>query len=197
MLIGIDVDLTLVDSGTAWWEWLERLYGPANKTIAKPSNGTMYYDLSKYWPDSPKENIIGPFDFWSDPFLYDFLKPEEGAIEVMKDLVGRGHKLAFISVCKKGHLASKSRFLKRWTSDFMDLDDHSQGHGFYATHFKGNVAVDVIIDDRHEYLNQFASRPEVIKILKDTPYEQFEELKVSVDYTTHSWYKIGKFLEGI
>ena len=39
MLIGIDVDLTLVDSGTAWWEWLERLYGPASKTVAKPSNG--------------------------------------------------------------------------------------------------------------------------------------------------------------
>ncbi|AKE45449.1 hypothetical protein ECTP4_00575 [Escherichia coli O157 typing phage 4] len=126
-----------------------------------------------------------------------FLSLKRGAIEVMKDLVARGHKLAFISVCKKGHLASKSRFLKRWTSDFMDLDDHTQGHGFYATHFKGNVAVDVIIDDRHEYLNQFASRPEVIKILKDTPYEQFEELKVSVDYTADSWYKIGKFLEGI
>lgn len=196
MLIGIDVDLTLVDSGSAWWNWLEALYGPA-ENVSPPNNGLMHYDLSKYWPNRPTENIITPFAFWDSPHLYDFLKPEDGAIDVLKDLVSRGHKLAFISMCKKGHLASKVRFLKRWTSDFMDLDDHSQGHGFYATHFKGNIAVDVIIDDRYEYLNQFSNKPDVIKILKETPYSQSEDLGVSVDYASGSWYNIGKFLEGI
>lgn len=189
--IGIDVDLTLVDSGTAWLEWLDIVYGvsfgPSIKSI--PKGETVYYNLSKYFPQ-PSSSQVTPFDFWEDPFLYDKLKPLPGSVEAIKKLKEAGHNIRFVSHCKKGHFSSKVRFLKRHFP-FVDLES-ATGDGFYATKAKNGVAVDVLVDDRHSFLNQMDDN--VIKILFETPYDQEVELKTTPDYRGNDWEHIGGFI---
>lgn len=198
MLIGVDVDLTLVPTDGAWWNWMEAMYrvnGDFTLPEEHPKNGRLFYDLGKYFPE-PGKHMLKPKDFWEDPYLYDRLRPYGHAMDVLKKWVKQGHQIAFISMCHKGHQASKVRFLKRWTQDFMDLDDHSQGHGFYATHFKGNINCDVMIDDRNEFFNQFDPAKTILIKMK-TPYEQFYELTNLVDCLADDWYDIEDFMDTI
>lgn len=186
--IGIDVDLTWVDTGGPWFEWLCKVYGPPsfNPYALK----VVDYNLSKYFP-SAGDHQVKPYDFWEDPFLYDLLHPAPGAVEALEKIVSEGHSAHFISYCKKGHFSSKVRHLKRHTQHFMDLEPGS-GHGFYATKNKSMIAVDVIIDDRNAFLNQFGN--DVIKIKFDTPYSQDEELIATPDLVTSDWSVIKDFI---
>lgn len=190
--IGIDVDLTFVDSGTPWIEWLEKVYGVKMDLSLPPPNpqGMLYYNVSKYFPPA-KVHQLSPYEFWEDPYLYDKLKPLPGAVEAVAAWAKAGHFNHFVSYCMKGHFSSKVRFLKRETEEFFSLEPGS-GHAFYATKHKAGVDVDVIIDDRNEFLNQFG--PEVIKIKFKTPYDQSEELKTSIDLETDDWYTIRDFV---
>ncbi len=54
--IGIDVDLTFVDSGTPRLQWMEQVYGVKadyNLPDINPQ-GMEYYNLSKYFPSEDK-----------------------------------------------------------------------------------------------------------------------------------------------
>lgn len=188
--IGIDVDLTWVDSGKAWEEWLTAVHGvPLNLDLCEPpTNGSLHYNTSKYFPKAT-ENIPDAYEFWEDPYLYDKLKPIAGAAEAVGALKEVGHDILFVSHCKKGHFSSKVRHLKRYAKG-VDMEKGTDG--FYATKNKAGVKVDVFIDDRHNFLNQFGD--DVIKILYVTPYSQDEELKVSVDLRTNDWKEIERFL---
>lgn len=81
--------------------------------------------------------------------------------------------------------------MKRETEEFFSLEPGS-GHGFYATKNKAGLKLDVIIDDRNEFLNQFGD--DVLKIKFWTPYDQSEELKVSIDLETSDWSHIQDFI---
>lgn len=190
--IGIDVDLTWVDSGSPWIRWMEKVYGVQVNWDLPPKlpSGALYYNVSKYFPP-PKEHQLAPYEFWEEQHLYDSLEPREGAVEALRALVKAGHFAHFISMCKKGHFSSKVRHIKRHTDDFMSIEPGS-GHGFYATKNKGMIKVDVIIDDRNSFLNQFGD--DVIKIKFDTPYDQDEELIGTVDLVTGDWTVIKDFL---
>ncbi|ALM02516.1 hypothetical protein KB57_129 [Klebsiella phage vB_KpnM_KB57] len=192
MNIGIDVDLTFVDSGTPWLHWLELMYGVKADCSLPPPNpqGKTYYNLSKYFPPA-KVNQLPPYEFWEDPYLYDRLKPRPGAVEAVAAFAEAGHFNQFVSYCKKGHFSSKVRFLKRETEEFFSLEPGS-GHGFYATKNKAGLKLEVIIDDRNEFLNQFGD--DVLKIKFWTPYDQSEELKVSIDLETSDWSHIQDFI---
>jgi hypothetical protein len=73
-----------------------------------------------------------------------------------------------------------------------------EGHfAFLATREKWAVYGDVIIDDRHEFINQFSNRKDCLKIKFDTPFTQCEDLKASLDLHSNNWYKIGTFLEDV
>ncbi|WNT48166.1 hypothetical protein SPLA5a_PHROGS00083 [Salmonella phage SPLA5a] len=190
--IGIDVDLTFVDSGTPWLQWMEQVYGVKadyNLPDINPQ-GMDYYNLSKYFPPA-KVNQLPPYEFWEDPYLYDKLRPRAGAVDAVAAWAAAGHFNHFVSYCKKGHFSSKVRFLKRETEEFFSIEPGS-GHGFYATKNKAGIKIDVIIDDRNEFLNQFG--PEVIKIKFKTPYDQSEELRVSLDLETDDWNVIKDFV---
>lgn len=190
--IGIDVDLTWVDSGSAWLSWLERTSGSRVDWDLPPKlpNGALHYNLTKYFPP-PKPHQLPGMAFWEETHLYDTLEPREGAVAALEALVKAGHFAHFISMCKKGHFSSKVRHIERYTSHFMDLEPHN-GHGFYATKNKGLLAVDVIIDDRNSFLNQFGDH--VLKIKFDTPYSQDEELIGKPDLVTGDWAVIKEFL---
>ncbi|UYL84910.1 hypothetical protein pEaSNUABM56_00209 [Erwinia phage pEa_SNUABM_56] len=190
--IGIDVDLTWVDSGSAWLAWLEKAYGIKVDWDLPPKlpDGALHYNLTKYFPPPGPHQLSG-MAFWEETHLYDTLLPREGAVDALEALVKAGHFAHFISMCKKGHFSSKVRNIERHTAHFMDLEPHN-GHGFYATKNKGMLKVDVIIDDRNSFLNQFGG--DVIKIKFDTPYSQDEGLIGTPDLVTADWTVIKDFI---
>lgn len=190
----IDVDLTFVDSGWPWLDWMESVYQtpPDRAAMMKDMdvNGLFDYNLSVYFPNRCKEAIL-PYEFWEDPHLYDKLTPLPGAVKAIRRLWEAGHPIRFVSYCKKGHFSSKVRFLKR-NCPFLDLDKGTDGSGFYATKVKSGVAGGVIIEDRHQFLNQFPD--DVIKIKFDTPFSQDEAPRVAYDLVSNKWEDIADFL---
>lgn len=189
----VDVDLTFVDSGWPWLDWMVSVYQiPADHDAMQgdlDSFGLFNYNLSKYFPNRCKE-AIPPYEFWEDPHLYDKLVPLPGAVEAIRRLHEAGHPIRFVSYCKKGHFSSKVRFLKRHCP-FLDLEG-GEGDGFYATKYKAGVAGGIIIDDRNQFLNQFPD--DVVKIKFDTPFTQDEEPRTQYDLTTSHWDRIADFI---
>lgn len=190
----IDVDLTFVDSGWPWLDWMESVYqvGPSISLMEKEvhETGLYNYNLSKYFPTRCKE-AIGPYEFWEDPHLYDKLTPIAGAVDAIKRLYDAGHPIRFVSYCKKGHFSSKVRFLKRHCP-FLDLDGGKDGSGFWATKNKAGVKGGVIIDDRHQFLNQFED--DVVKIKFRTQFSQDEAPRTNYDLVSDCWAEIADFI---
>lgn len=190
----IDVDLTFVDSGTPWLHWMEQVYKvPPNAEMIQKDldeKGHLDYNLSVYFP-SPLKSQIPPYEFWEDPHLYDKMEPMPGAVLAIRRLWSAGHPIRLVSFCKKGHFSSKVRFLKHYLP-FLDLDKGTDGSGFYATKVKSGVSGGVIIDDRHNFLNQFPD--DVIKVKFDTLYSQEEEPRVQYDLVSRNWAEIANFL---
>lgn len=190
----IDVDLTFVDSGWPWLDWMESVYqvAPSISLMEKEvhETGLYNYNLSKYFPTRCKE-AIGPYEFWEDPHLYDKLTPIAGAVDAIKRLYDAGHPIRFVSYCKKGHFSSKVRFLKRHCP-FLDLDGGKDGSGFWATKNKAGVKGGVIIDDRHQFLNQFED--DVVKIKFRTQFSQDEAPRTNYDLVSDCWAEIADFI---
>lgn len=190
----VDVDLTIVDSGWPWLHWMESIYNMEadsdlmDKDISE--NGYFDYNLSRYFPDRCKK-AIPPYDYWEDPFLYDKMFPIAGAVEAINKLHAAGFPIRFVSYCKKGHFSSKVRFLKRHFPN-LDLENGTDGCGFYATKYKAGVSGDYIIDDRNKFLNQFSDK--VVKIKYDTPFSQDEEEIGCYDLVTSDWASIAEFI---
>lgn len=190
----IDVDLTFVDSGWPWLDWMEVVYQtkPDQAMMHKDfhETGLYNYNLSKYFPNRCT-SAIQPYDFWEEPFLYDKMQPRPGAVAAIRQLYAAGHPIRFVSYCKKGHFSSKVRFLKRHCP-FLDLDGGSDGSGFWATKNKAGVKGGVIIDDRNQFLNQFED--DVLKIKFYTQFSQDEEPRVQYDLESDCWPEIAAFI---
>lgn len=190
----IDVDLTFVDSGWPWLDWMTDVYqcDPDSDAMHRDRHetGLYNYNLSKYFPNRCKE-AIPPYEFWEDPHLYDKLTPLPGAVEAIRRLHEAEHPIRFVSYCKKGHFSSKVRFLKRHCP-FLDLDNGTDGSGFYATKVKAGVSGGVIIDDRNQFLNQFPD--DVIKVKFDTPFSQDVEPRTQYDLVSKDWNVIAEWL---
>jgi len=190
-IIAFDVDSTILDPILSDNGWLHYLNNMAhNKLDLKKvkSMDSIPHDLNDLYPEFTHDEA---FSFWSDSNLYQKLKPYNDAVAVINKLADKSHKIVFVSFCKKGHYASKCQALKDWFNIPEGL------WAFCSTREKWAVNADVIIDDRHTYINMFADRPEVIKIKYATPYTQDEELKCSIDLETSDWYAIGQYLEDI
>lgn len=183
MNIGIDIDLTLVDSGKGWENWLKKHF-PQTKVIP---NKNINYNLSEYFGES--STGLKHFDYWSNNHLYDDMDFEEGAYSSLKNLKEKGFNLIFISHTKSGHFKSKFRLLKK-----LDFLDFSNGDAFIATKEKGTLSgcLAAMVDDRNKFLNQFED--EVIKIKFDTLYSQEEEPRVQYDLVSRNWTEIADFI---
>lgn len=192
-----DVDCTLLDpifQEHGWYWYLQRNSNAPysedefRKEIDK-TNGVIEYDIGKYFPDIPRNES---FAFWQDANLYQKLKPYEDAVEVLTKL-GQKHKIIFVSYCKQFHQKSKYQMLH----DTFKVNLPEGHFAFLATREKWAVSGDVIIDDRHEFLNQFKDRKDCLKVKFYTPFSQCEDLKVSLDLHSDSWYDIGNFLNEV
>lgn len=199
MRLGIDVDLTLVDTGSEWWRWLSdcgNYYRERGIFKFKEKEGIskLDYDLTKYFPDYEERCRHNPFGFWKQENLYDWLKPLPHSVVVLKQLVEAGHDIVFISHCHGGHFKSKVDWLKR---HFPFADIGVKG-GFIATKEKYLVNVDVMIDDRIENLLHFPD--EVIKVYFNTIYTDNDFVRSDVDMITsidNGWLDIKDYFEGI
>lgn len=192
-----DVDCTLLDpifQENGWYWYLQRNSNAPyseeefRKEIDK-ADGVIEYDLGIYFPDIPRNES---FAFWQDTNLYHKLRPYEDAVEVLTKL-GQKHKIVFVSYCKQFHQKSKYQMLH----DTFKVNLPEDHFAFLATREKWAVSGDVIIDDRHEFLNQFKGRKDCLKVKFNTPYTQCEDLEVSIDFHSNNWQSIGKFLEEV
>lgn len=174
-IVACDVDLTVVDTGYAWYKWLEDM----TKAGFSYEWVSQWYDFSIPYSVAWKNKGCSgsPFDFWRAKSVYDNLKPIEGCVDALEMLNKKGYKIVFVSAIKGDHHKSKHSFLKQYFP-FMD--------GFVATKEKWAVNADIIIDDRHKFINMFTN-PDTMRIIKDTKHEQDENLKVSVDHVIYDW----------
>lgn len=192
-----DVDCTLLDPIFQEHGWYWYLQHNSNAPYSEEefrkevdkTNGLIEYDLGRYFPDIPRNEA---FAFWQDHRLYQKLKPYEDAIEVLTKL-GQKHKIVFVSYCKQFHQKSKYQMLH----DTFKVNLPEGHFAFLATREKWAVSGDVIIDDRHEFLNQFKDRKDCLKIKFDTPYTQCKDLEVSIDFHSNDWQSVGEFLEEV
>lgn len=170
--IAIDVDLTTVDTGEAWLHWLLE---KGDKECVIIPNDVIDYNLSVYFPE-----VEDPYDFWRTEDVYDRLSPLPNAEKVINSLCKR-HDVVFVSAIKGNHHKSKYNFLKKHFPDMA---------GFIATKEKQFVRCDVMIDDRHTFLNKSTAKH---NIMLETRYTQDEALNKVVSHC-EDWEHIGKVL---
>ncbi len=130
-IIGVDVDLTVVDSVTPWKKWYLDLTGHDLGEITSVNSNIQ--DMMHQHSD--------PLSFWKNP-IYDNLEAFQDAIEVLTVLNAEGYRIVFISACFPEHTESKRMFLRR---------NFNFEHGFIATHDKQYCRVDFFIDDYMKY----------------------------------------------
>lgn len=150
-IVAIDWDETVVDVIPVWQRWCAAFFGEENVTNE--------YNLTKVYGEEA-------MTFWSTPFLYQKLTPRQDAVEYITKLHEAGYEIGFVTYCKKAHLSSKCKMIKRYFPFYKFIQ---------ATKEKGYTRCDFFIDDRHKYLNQ---QPNGVKLIKfDTPYVQDEVLE--------------------
>ena len=189
--IGIDYDLSVVNTvfcANGWFDYLNNMSHCKLSIEFFNSLPEIDYNIGKYWPDLTEDEVMS---FWSDPKLYQKLTPNPDAVKVINELAAQGHNIIFLSMCKKGHFASKVQSSKEW------FNIPPEQYGFLVTHEKHFADVDIIIDDRNRFLEAFKNKPEVIKIKIKTPYSQDVDLSVSLDLETNDWNKIGEFINDL
>lgn len=186
-VIAVDVDLTVVDTGQAWYDWLE-----TNCVESTPygemfdKDGKLPYNLAKHYtmPEG-----VDAFDFWLKEDLYDEAVCYEDSKRVLEHLYKKGWEIVFVSWCygKGQHMDSKHRMLRR---EYSFIDDHD--FHFVTTKSKYLVNCQFAVDDRNLFCNQYHKDVTVFKI--NTPYTQDEELTRPV-FQVDSWDEIINLLE--
>jgi 5'(3')-deoxyribonucleotidase len=138
-LIGVDVDLTVVDTLTPWIKWYEKLTG---HNIFKDISHKLYgiEELMKEHKD--------PLEFWKSSTLYDNLIPIEGSVKTLECMSNK-NDVVFISSCFPEHIKSKEYFLNR------NFPFHK---GFISTSQKEFIQCDYYIDDYSKYLRNMKNR---------------------------------------
>lgn len=182
----VDVDLCVVDSVSSengWIDWCNKMSG----LKLTPQDMNWDYSIGKYYDAKLKPLGLNALDWWRQQGIYDNLTPLYGVEQALKAAVDAGYDVVFVSHIKGNHHKSKFNFLKRHFGDVMS--------GFIGTkekHFvSSGTAMDIIIDDRHEYLN--AGR-EFMKIKFDTKWSQFVELNTPVN-TVSDWSQVRRIFE--
>lgn len=176
-VIGVDIDLTVVDIGTAWNRWLRNITR-TDKLLPSTPN----YDISSYYKEELE--LIGRqgLDFFRQTGLYDLLHPINYSEEVLGKYHKLGYDIVFISAIKGGHSKSKAEFIKRFFPFYS---------GMIFTKEKQFVNCKVFIDDRHDMLNKVDAD---LKIKYNTPYTQAVPLNEGV-YTARCWMEVERLLQ--
>ena len=171
-IIAIDWDETVVDVLPIWNRWCAAFFG-------KVYFGNEY-DLTKIYGEEA-------MTFWSTPFLYQKLTPRQDAVEYITKLNEEGYEIGFVTYCKKAHLSSKCKMIKKYFPFYKFIQ---------ATKEKGYTRCDYFVDDRNKYLNQQPCGVKLIKI--ETPYTQDQELEPNGKWVVKAkdWKEIYEIIKG-
>lgn len=165
MIIGVDVDNCVVDVIPHWVVWLNEVTG---KNYSLEDSGYKYDFFTMYEKELEELGMDGK-EWWRFEHIYDNASPIKDSVNALQYLYARGHQIVFISKVIGNHGESKKAFL----NNYFPFNS-----GIIFTDEKGFVNVDVMIDDRNMFLNQFDKS--VTKILFETPYTQCEDMSDDV-----------------
>ena len=186
--VGIDVDITTLDSSRYWWQWLWRMTLPTDipydfdafVRYKEQNNEPISYDLSKYFPDMINENI-DKFEFWRHTGVYDTITPVAGAVLKIKEIIANdAYRVVFVTHNKGNGGRSKHMNLVRlFGKDNFD---------YVVTKEKHLVNIDCLIDDRNEFLYDCQARGiKTFRIM--SPFQQtLENHPHTVDCA--DWYEV-------
>lgn len=167
MIIGVDVDLTVVNMLDKWVNWY---YDETGHEITY--FGELRWNINYLMTEHPD-----PMSFWKNPNLYDNEPTLPNAKEVLGELSLK-HDIIFVSHCMPEHENSKRRFIQE------NFPFHK---GFISTGDKGYVRCDVFIDDSGKMLDKFPDT--VDKIL-------FENvLNKGLNYNRLDWLGIKNYFK--
>lgn len=99
LTILVDMDDTIESLASAWVDYLNTRHGTTTKLTDITS-----WDISKAFPTLTNEQVYAPLfedDFW------DWVKPIDGASEVLQKLIADGHKVLIVTTSNYHTLASK------------------------------------------------------------------------------------------
>lgn len=99
LTILVDMDDTIESLASAWVDYLNTRHGTTTKLTDITS-----WDISKSFPTLTNEQVYAPLfedDFW------DWVKPIDGASEVLQKLIADGHKVLIVTTSNYHTLASK------------------------------------------------------------------------------------------
>ena len=172
-IIGVDVDLTVVDVVTEWVKWYKDITGHELNEISRENNNIQ--DIMTQHDD--------PMKYWRKEDLYDNASPYPEAIKYLTKL-SKDFDIIFISACLPEHETSKKHFLKR-NFKFMK--------GFISTENKNFVRCDYFIDDNKKYCRQLLPYAKVFQIKSflnscsnEFPYLTWEEIYNSISSDKNS-----------
>lgn len=172
LVLGVDVDLTVVNPVHLWFDWYKDLTG--HDIVEDIGEKTFNIEEIMHRHHSP-------MDFWKRPDLYDKLDPIENSVEVLTKL-SESYDIVFISHCLPEHEMSKRYFVQR---------NFKFDHGFVSTGDKGYVKCDVFVDDYHKYLQKVQDRnPECLCLM----HESFLNKSYDGDFQRVSWEDIERML---
>ena len=182
----VDVDNTLVDTGTEWVRWMNNVTG-LNLSLNDVGKS---YDTEEAFVEKFKEIDMCPYDFWRSTTLYDCLRPypdAERALREIKLVVG-GHVI-ILTHSKGNHLKSKHRFIERFFGDIVD--------GFVSTKdkwvVKSGTGKDIFIDDRNENLTSHSA---LFKIRFNTIWEQtISDDEAGVSFVANNWLSVLEYVK--
>lgn len=88
MRVGVDIDITLVETGVEWWKWLKMYDNRSTQTHIQKEykrwKVKFDYDLSVYFPTFEYQSSRRPHDFWKQGNLYNGLPPLPNSVNVIK-----------------------------------------------------------------------------------------------------------------
>lgn len=151
LIIGIDVDQTIVDSHTEWLNWM---YNRIGREIDMNELHSTHWDFDKE-------------DFWRNPKLYDNYEPCQNSTSIIKQLM-KEHHVVFISSCFPSHVESKYKFLKTHFGNDISFID---------TYYKYRFKCDVFIDDSTKQLRRMQQTHNSICLKVNLPHIQSDEFQ--------------------
>ena len=183
MIIGVDFDNVLFRTGDIWARWLTGLSG-RSKVPLKNIN----YDLLSYYEDEVRDSdgALNKEMFFDRVDLYarQTIWRTKDSMRELTQLHNIGHKIWILTDCSPiNYQAKLIPARKLFMADRV-----------IRTNDKGKYDVDIMIDDRNEYLNQFADKPNTILIKYDTKYKQTEKLIRGDVILSGDWKWISSFI---
>lgn len=158
-IIAVDVDETLVKTGTLWLSWLE---GVCQTKLDLSNKTRLDYNLTTYFKEELAYQGLTGMEFWKQDNLYDNLLPIGGSVEALESLYKQGASVVALSAHYGRHAASKRDWVYRHYPFVKDVILLDKGVN------KCYVKCDVIIEDHVENLVGFGL--ETMKVVVDSPY---------------------------